>query len=112
MTIWLVCRAMRVSATGNASAAAVQTRKTVDIAKRSVHRLRGREISANQFDLARQRGAIRISCQGADVRIAVKKLRNHLTADGSRCTGDEDSFHDPMVSVRPARPGADGIEPL
>jgi predicted 3-demethylubiquinone-9 3-methyltransferase (glyoxalase superfamily) len=32
------------------------------------------------------------------VRTAVKQLRNHLTADGSRCTGDEDSFHEPMVS--------------
>jgi hypothetical protein len=32
------------------------------------------------------------------VRTAVEKLLNHLTADGSHCTGDEDSFHEPMVS--------------
>jgi len=38
-----------------------------------------------------------ISGQGADVRAAVKKLRDHLPADGSHCTGDEDSLHDPMV---------------
>jgi len=54
---------------------------------KNVHRLRGREISANQFDLAWQRGAMWISGQGADVRAAVKKLR------------DEDSLHDPKVSV-------------
>jgi hypothetical protein len=28
------------------------------------------------------------------MRTALKKLRNHLTPDGSRCTSDEDSSHD------------------
>jgi hypothetical protein len=34
------------------------------------------------------------------VRTALEKLRDHLTTDGSRCTGDENSFHDRMVAVR------------
>lgn len=71
----------------------------VDITKRWLDRVGRREIAANQVDLARQPGAIRITRQRADVYAALDKLAGYLTADGSGRTGDEDSFHGSMVPV-------------
>jgi len=92
---------MRASAAANASAGGCPYKKDrVGIAKRCFDRLGRCEITSEQLDLARQLGAIRISRQGADMRTAVKKLGDHLTADCSGRTGDEDPFHDHIVPVQ------------